>query len=65
MQHNRRRTINRLRHIINVFVKHGFGYIFSSTPLIKFKRFSENKVNRGQRLKNALEELGTTFIKMG
>ncbi|ADQ45974.1 ABC-1 domain-containing protein [Caldicellulosiruptor kronotskyensis 2002] len=65
MQNNRRKTINRLRHIINVFVKHGFGYVFSSTPLVKFKRFSENKVNRGQRLKNALEELGTTFIKMG
>jgi len=59
------KRINRLRFIINVFVKHGFGYIFSSTPFVKFKRFSDNKANRGQRLKSALEELGTTFIKMG
>ncbi|ADL42269.1 ABC-1 domain-containing protein [Caldicellulosiruptor obsidiansis OB47] len=65
MPNTKRKRINRLRFIINVFVKHGFGYIFSSTPLVKFKRFSDNKANRGQRLKNALEELGTTFIKMG
>jgi len=65
LPNTKRKRINRLRFIINVFVKHGFGYIFSSTPLVKFKRFSDNKANRGQRLKNALEELGTTFIKMG
>nr|WP_228369872.1 AarF/UbiB family protein [Caldicellulosiruptor saccharolyticus] len=61
----RKRRINRLRYITNVFIKHGFGYVFSSTPLVRFRRFSENRINRGQRLKNALEELGTTFIKMG
>jgi len=61
----RKRRINRLRYITNVFIKHGFGYVFSSTPLVRFKRFSENRINRGTRLKNALEELGTTFIKMG
>lgn len=61
----RRKRINRLKYIINVFIKHGFGYVFSNTPLVRFRRFSENKINRAQRLKNALEELGTTFIKMG
>ncbi|WAM33001.1 ABC1 kinase family protein [Caldicellulosiruptor morganii] len=61
----RKRRINRLKFITNVFIKHGFGYVFSSTPLVRFKRFSENRINRGVRLRNALEELGTTFIKMG
>ncbi|WP_039766560.1 ABC1 kinase family protein [Caldicellulosiruptor sp. F32] len=65
MANARKRRINRLKYITNVFIKHGFGYVFSSTPLVRFKRFSENRINRGQRLKNALEELGTTFIKMG
>lgn len=65
MANARKRRINRLRYITNVFIKHGFGYVFSSTPLVRFRRFSENRINRGQRLKNALEELGTTFIKMG
>ncbi|ADQ04913.1 ABC-1 domain-containing protein [Caldicellulosiruptor owensensis OL] len=65
MPNTKRKRINRLRFIINVFVKHGFGYVFSNTPFVKFKRFSDNKANRGQRLKSALEELGTTFIKMG
>ncbi|WAM30790.1 ABC1 kinase family protein [Caldicellulosiruptor naganoensis] len=65
MTNARKRRINRLKHITNVFVKHGFGYVFSNTPLVRFKRFSENRINRGVRLRNALEELGTTFIKMG
>lgn len=65
MLKKRKERINRLKHISNVFIKHGFGYVFSNTPLTRFKKLTEDTANRGQRLKNALEELGTTFIKMG
>ncbi len=45
--------------IIEVFSKYGFGYLFR-----KF-RFKKHPVDRGIRIRHALEELGTTFIKLG
>src|SRR6056297_4081983 len=45
--------------IIEVFSKYGFGYLFR-----KF-RFKKHPVDRGLRIRHALEELGTTFIKLG
>src|SRR6056297_813975 len=45
--------------IIEVFSKYGFGYLFRK---ISFKK---HPVDRGVRIRRALEELGTTFIKLG
>src|SRR6056297_436892 len=45
--------------IIEVFSKYGFGYLFRKISLNK------HPVDRGVRIRHALEELGTTFIKLG
>src|SRR6056297_3351281 len=58
---NTSRKSNRKRffQIIEVFSKYGFGYLF--------RKFSIKKhpIDRGIRIRHALEELGTTFIKLG
>lgn len=45
--------------IIEVFSKYGLGYIFKKFNLKK------HPSDRGERVRLALEELGTTFIKLG
>jgi len=69
------KDINRLRHIIDVFVKHGLGYLITETGLhihlpihkriqSQFQKPTSNKVMAYQ-LRKAFEELGGTFIKFG
>lgn len=73
---NRNKNIKRLQHIIQVFVKHGFGTLIDQTGLLnhlnlgkkilqKVGKNESEKHTTGQRLRLALEELGPTFIKFG
>ncbi|MFQ6041813.1 MAG: ABC1 kinase family protein, partial [Candidatus Poribacteria bacterium] len=71
------KNIQRLRDIINVFAKHGFGDLLDRMNLRRdskgelFRRFrrkeeSESlKLSIPERLRMAFEELGATFIKLG
>lgn len=52
-----RQSSKRFKKIIKVFASYGFGYIFDS----KQKEYRKSPVN----LRNAFEELGPTFIKLG
>ena len=56
---SRKSNRKRFFQIIEVFSKYGFGYLFR-----KF-RLKKHPVDRGIRIRHALEELGTTFIKLG
>ena len=72
-------NIGRVRQIINVLIKHGFGQIVSFLNLDKYlsvgKRFFGLKIDKlqekeidlspAERLALVLEELGPTFIKFG
>lgn len=69
------KDLNRLRHIIDVFLKHGFGYLITETGLhlhlpfhkklkSRFQKVSSNNVMAVQ-LRHTFEELGGTFIKLG
>ena len=72
--------LKRLQQILHVFVKHGFGYIiqqiryedhFIAKQLRKWKIVSSKPTGDhsvltvAERLRNVLEELGPTFIKLG
>ncbi len=65
--------INRYKEVANIFMKHGFGFLFDRVSLYnifgsyKFRaRKHENHVfTRPQRFRMALEELGPTYIKIG
>jgi len=65
--------MNRYKEVANVFIKHGFGFLFDRVSLNNilglFKsraRKQENDVfTRPQRFRMALEELGPTYIKIG
>ena len=69
------RNIQRLRDIINVFAKHGFGDLLDRMNLKRhpkkglFRRFRRQeesiKLSLPKRLRMAFEELGATFIKLG
>ena len=71
------KSINRTREIISIIIAYGFRDIIAVTPIlkivnkpiskvnIKYKGVDLRKFSRGQRLRMALEELGTTFIKLG
>lgn len=69
------KNISRIRHIVNVFLKHGFGQIIEQLnlhrfiPLRKrFKMFSHwegiEKHTLPERLRIAFSELGPSFIKL-
>ncbi|MBI5207201.1 MAG: hypothetical protein HY934_05355 [Candidatus Firestonebacteria bacterium] len=72
-------NIYRIRQILNVFIKHGFGHVIEFLNLHKFfsygkRLFSIEKtklssleahLSPSDRLTLALEELGPTFIKFG
>ncbi|ETA80621.1 2-octaprenylphenol hydroxylase [Youngiibacter fragilis 232.1] len=72
---SRYRHIKRYRQIIFVFVKHGFGTIIDQLGIFDYinirKKIEEKdesideKLSTGGRLRLSLEELGTTFIKLG
>jgi ubiquinone biosynthesis protein len=68
-------NVNRLRQIINVFLKHGFGRIIDQLHLSRFIPFRQRLKTLGQwpplispavpeRLRIAFAELGPTFIKL-
>ena len=68
--------IKRYRKIIMVFIKHEFGLIMEQMGILKYLNINKNllkkteqneppKRSTGQRLRLALEELGTSFIKIG
>jgi len=68
------RNLQRLTQIINVFAKHGFGYLAvqlrlkSILPLRRrFRREGEGiqELTIPERIRMAMEELGPTFIKLG
>jgi len=68
--------VRRYREIVNVLIRHGFGYLvdrFGLRPsrlrerITRPKPFKEQLflLSEAERLRLALEELGTTFIKLG
>ncbi len=72
------RTIGRLSEIAQVMVRHGFGYFFEAHRLSDLlpRRSTDDQLadaasepgtnsKRGQRLREALDELGPTFVKFG
>ncbi|EZH67571.1 hypothetical protein DH09_06470 [Bacillaceae bacterium JMAK1] len=65
---------NRYRKIVTVLARHGFGYVLKEVGLFHVlslpKRLATNPSDPnyrliGERIRNALEELGPTFIKLG
>lgn len=70
-----RARIRRYREIISVFTKYGFGMLFrrlhAHSPLPGKKKIDAGAIpdnaedSAGKRLKQALEELGPTFVKLG
>jgi ubiquinone biosynthesis protein len=65
------RNLGRMSEIAQVAVKHGFGYFFEShrlTDLLPGKPKLDGEVlpsQRGQHLREMLDELGPTFVKFG
>jgi len=61
--------MNRYREVVGILVKHGFGEIFHVKYKIKSINSHEQGVyfelSRWERIRVAIEELGTTFIKLG
>ncbi len=70
---NRRyRHFRRYRRIVEVLLKHGFGYFVESVDLQHLAPFRRRVPSdpreggsRGARVRAAMEELGPTFIKLG
>lgn len=65
------RNIGRMRTIVSVFARHGFGEILSRTGLSRYlsRPPEEGQApppgNMAQRARAAFAELGTTFVKLG
>ncbi len=59
----RRSRLGRERHVISVLTRHGFGLLVQHSRLPIVRR--AGVLGRPQSLRNALEELGTTFVKLG
>lgn len=61
--------LQRLRTIANTLAKHGFSYFIDqlgfSTFLGRGTKGERLHLSRGERLRQALEELGPTFVKLG
>jgi len=75
-KHSTIKNINRLRQILNILIRHGFGEMVSQLHVFRLyilgKRFftpraEDAKARRStpERLRLALEELGPTFVKLG
>jgi ubiquinone biosynthesis protein len=69
---NRTRHLGRISEIAQVAVKHGFGYFFEThrlTDLLpgrpKIDPEAASPSQRGQHLREMLDELGPTFVKFG
>ncbi|WP_408954825.1 ABC1 kinase family protein [Natroniella sp. ANB-PHB2] len=71
----RYRHIKRYRGIVEVLIKHGFGYLIEVMDLYQFVPLSKrikkldssasNQDSKAIRIRNVLEELGPTFVKLG
>jgi ubiquinone biosynthesis protein len=65
------RKIGRLSEIVQVAVKHGFGYFFERHrltdlfPWVERDGSAVETTERGRHLREMLEELGPTFVKFG
>ena len=66
------KNIVRMRKILNVLIKHGFGDFVEQLNVGKvftlgrlFRRSEEHALSRAERARMAIEELGSTFIKFG
>src|SRR6266700_4707089 len=65
------RNIGRISEIAQVAVRHGFGYFFEShrlSDLLPGRHVSLDETppsQRGQHLRDMLDELGPTFVKFG
>jgi ubiquinone biosynthesis protein len=69
------RNLQRYRQIINVLIKHGFGYILDRMHITTYihigKKMLLNKeepklaISFTEQIRSVLEELGPTFIKLG
>ncbi|MDM8545681.1 AarF/ABC1/UbiB kinase family protein [Candidatus Venteria ishoeyi] len=68
------KDIGRLREILSILIKHGFGVLITRLRLVEVigvKNLSKNQddanshYSTSQRIRMALEELGPTFIKLG
>ncbi len=68
------KNINRIRHIVNVFLKHGFGQVIEQVNLQRFiplrnrikyfaRRQKEERHTIPSRLRMSFSELGPSFIK--
>ncbi len=69
--------VKRYREIVDVFIRHGFGYLVDRFGLRPFRSLREKifgpkplkeqllVLSEAERLRLALEQLGTTFIKFG
>jgi ubiquinone biosynthesis protein len=68
------KNINRIRHIVNVFLKHGFGQVIEQVNLQRFiplrnrikyfaRRPKEERLTVPARLRMAFSDLGPSFIK--
>jgi len=61
----------RYREVVNILIKHGFGFIFDRFTIrkLKEKELKEKIETEGhnipRRLRHVLEELGPTFVKLG
>lgn len=72
-----KKSLNRTKEIISVIMAYGFKDIIAVTPILKLVKNPIQKFNvkykgvdlrsytRGQRIRMACEELGTTFVKLG
>lgn len=65
------RNVDRMRHITEIAVKHGFGYflerhnIRNLLPRVRKRPPARPAGSRGEHIRKMLEELGPTFIKFG
>ncbi|MCB9596584.1 MAG: 2-polyprenylphenol 6-hydroxylase [Sandaracinaceae bacterium] len=61
------RDLARLREIVTVLVKHGFGAVVAQLGLSSLAPTTEStdKGGRGERVRKVIEELGPTFVKLG
>src|SRR5664279_2558458 len=59
----RRSRLGRQRHVVSVLTRHGFGLLVQHSRLPIIRR--AGALGRPMALRDALAELGTTFIKLG
>ena len=63
------KDLDRLRQIVGVLAKHGFGELVARTGLgtlvSKRRKEEEQKKSLGERVRLALQDLGPSFIKLG